>query len=102
MKRLLVLFALLLSSPAMAQIPGGSEIQIGRTPITQGTNGLCLYQSNGKVAEQACGLVTMLQLLPITVPASPVSGVILFFDQADSHVKILFSSGNLIDLGGSP
>lgn len=46
----------LLSSPLLAQIPGGGgNIVINSTPISNGTNGLCLYDNNGKVGEQSCG-----------------------------------------------
>lgn len=52
-----VLIALsLLGAPAFSQIPdGGDNIVINSTPISNGTNGLCLFDNNGKVGEQACG-----------------------------------------------
>jgi len=56
MKRILIgLFAALLAFPALAQIPGGNEIAIGRTPVIGGTNNQCLYVAAGKVGNQACG-----------------------------------------------
>ena len=41
-----------LVSAAGAQIPGGSDIQINRTPVVGGTNGNCLYIATGKVYEE--------------------------------------------------
>lgn len=62
MKRIVVaLLAMLMAFPAAAQLPGGAEIVVNRTPIIGGTTGLCLYQTSaGKVGEQACstGAVT--------------------------------------------
>lgn len=56
--RRIVLAALfsLLAWPAFAQLPGGSDIQIGRTPVIGGTTSQCLYvTSTNKVGNQACG-----------------------------------------------
>lgn len=55
--RLLVrLIVALLAFPASAQIPGGSDIQIDRTPVVGGTALQCLYvTSTNKVGNQACG-----------------------------------------------
>lgn len=55
MKRPLAILALLLLAlPASAQLPPSNGISIGNTPIQNGTNGLCLYDANGKVGNQAC------------------------------------------------
>ncbi len=62
----------LLAFPTWAQIPGGSEIQVNRTPIVGGTSGLCLYNtSTNKVGEQACGTGTAAD---ITVGTTTVTG----------------------------
>jgi hypothetical protein len=57
MKKILAsLLFLLLAFPALGQIPGGSDIQIGRTPVVGGTTPNCLYiTSTNKVGQQACG-----------------------------------------------
>ncbi len=58
MKRFLasLLFLAVLTSPAWAQIPGGSDIAIGKTPVIGGTTTQCLYvTSTNKVGNQACG-----------------------------------------------
>lgn len=55
MRRILSFLAiLLLPVLAWAQIPGGSDIQIGNTPVVGGTNGQCLYVNGSVVGNQAC------------------------------------------------
>lgn len=76
MKRILAgLFALALwCVPVAAQIVGGSSITVtgqGATPIIGGTNGLCLYDNNGKAGEQSCGGGTAVD---ITVGVTTVTG----------------------------
>lgn len=55
-KRLLaVLLAVLLASPALAQIPGGgATITINSTPVSGGTNGQCLFINSGTVGAETC------------------------------------------------
>lgn len=61
--------AVLWAVPALGQLPGGSEIQINRTPVVGGTNGDCLTVSSGKVGQTAnCGAAA-----GITVGTSPIA-----------------------------
>jgi hypothetical protein len=56
MKRILFLLFMLLSGPAVAQIPGGDSVAIDKTPVIGGTASDCLYvTSANKVGNQACG-----------------------------------------------
>lgn len=73
LKRVLgvLLGAILLAVPSVAQVPGGDAITIGRTVIGGGTNGLCLYDNSGKVGEQSCGGGTATD---ITVGTTTVTG----------------------------
>ncbi len=71
----LALILSLLSSPLLAQIPGGGgNIIINSTPISNGTNGNCLYDNNGKVGEQACGSGTGTVTSVSVTTANGVSG----------------------------
>lgn len=72
MKRIVVaLLAILMAFPALAQVPGGSEIRIGNTPVIGGTTGQCLYKNGNVVGAQACGAGTAAD---ITVGTTTVTG----------------------------
>lgn len=81
LKRLLIgLVLALLALPAGAQLPGGTEIQINRTPVVGGTALQCLYvTSTGKVGNQACttgSVTTFSGSATGLTPATPTSGAI--------------------------
>lgn len=62
---------LLCAFPAHAQLPPGpATITINGTQIINGTNGLCLYDNNGKVGEQACGSSSAITALTGDVTAT--------------------------------
>lgn len=72
--RQIVLAALLslLAWPALAQLPGGSELQIDRTPVIGGSTPNCLYiTSTNKVGQQACGAGTAAD---VTVGTTTITG----------------------------
>lgn len=72
MKRLITFLLLILAWPVAAQLPGGSEIQIDRTPVVGGTAAQCLYiTSTLKVGKQVCGTGTASD---ITVGTTTVTG----------------------------
>jgi hypothetical protein len=74
LKRLITLFAaaMVLPGGALGQLPGGTEIQIDRTPVVGGTAAQCLYiTSTLKVGKQACGTGTAAD---ITVGTTTVTG----------------------------
>jgi hypothetical protein len=87
MKRLIPgLVAALLAFPAWAQLPGGSDIQINRTPVIGGTALQCLYvTSANKVGNQACGAGTAAN---VTVGTTTVTG--------GTTGQFLYDNGGLI------
>lgn len=101
LKRLLIgLVTALLAFPALAQIPGGSQIQINRTPITGGTTALCLYDNAGKVGEQACGTGTASNIQVGTTTVGGGTTLRLLYDNAgvlgESSTWTLGTSGTLL------
>lgn len=91
MKRLsLILLACLASLPAWAQVPGTS-LQINRTPITQGTTGLCLYDNAGKVGEQACGTGTAANIQVGTTTVGGGTSGRLLLDSAGTLGETVFA-----------
>lgn len=69
----------LLAWPALAQLPGGSEVQIDRTPVIGGTSPNCLYiTSTNKVGQQACGGGTAANVTSgtTTVTGGTTSGIV--------------------------
>ncbi len=78
MRRILVALLCLLSFPAWAQIPGGSDIQIGNTPVVGGTANLCLYVTTAnKVGQQGCAGLSSITIGTSTI-TSGTSGRVLY------------------------
>lgn len=76
-----ILGFLFLAFPALGQVPG-TTIQINRTPITQGTTGMCLYDNAGKVGEQACGTGTAADIKVGTTTVSSGTTTYLLYNNA--------------------
>lgn len=104
MRKFIAALALFFALPAAAQIPGGAEIQVNRTPITGGTSGLCLYQTSaGKVGEQACGTGTATDIKVGTTTVSSGTTTRILYDNAGTLGEYtLTGSGTVVVMQTSP
>jgi hypothetical protein len=105
MKRILMFLGALvaLASAAQAQLPPAGGLSVGNTPIQNGTNGLCLYQTGGKLGEQACGTGTAADIKVGTTTVSSGTTTRILFDNAGTLGEYsLTGSGTVVAMQTAP